>query len=142
MVGLEYRRALRLAAAVVVAGLPAVTPALPAMAVGVPGSEAFSIAPAPDSAGQAPSYFSMTVAAGGVASGIAIIGNEGLATEKLDIGRSVRVTAANGGSAYAEPTQRCSGPGCWMTGLPGAVTLPAGTEERVQFTVHAADNAA
>ena len=142
MVGLEYRRAVWLAAAVVVAGLAAVTPALPAMAVGVPGSEAFSIAPAPDSAGQAPSYFSMTVAAGGVASGIAIIGNEGLATEKLDIGRVVGVPAANGGSAYAEPTQRCSGPGCWMTGLPGAVTLPAGTEERVQFTVHVPANAA
>jgi hypothetical protein len=136
MVGLEYRRAVRLAAAVVVAGLAAVTPALPAMAVGVTGSDAFSITPAPDSAGQAPAYFSMTLAAGGVASGIAVISNGGQTTEKLDIGRSVGVTAANGGSAYAAPTQRCSGPGCWVAGLPGAVTLPADTEERVQFTVH------
>jgi hypothetical protein len=136
MVGWEYRRAVRLAAAVVVAGLAAVTPALPAMAVGIPGIEAFSITPAPDSTGQAPAYFSMTVAAGGVASGIAIISNGGQTTDTLDIGRSVGVTAAYGGSAYAGSTQRCSGPGCWVTGLPGAVTLPAGTEEHLQFTVH------
>jgi hypothetical protein len=142
MVGLEYRRAVRLAAAVVVAGLAAVTPALPAMAVGVPGSGAFSITPAPSSSGQAASYFSMTVAAGGVASGTAIISNEGQTTDTLDIGRSVGVTAAYGGSAYAAPTQRCAGPGCWVTGLPGAITLPAGTEEHVQFTVHVPANAA
>jgi hypothetical protein len=142
MVGLGYRRAIRLAAAVVVAGLAAVTPALPAMAVGVPGSEAFSIEPAPDSTGQAPSYFTMTVAAGGVASGIAIIGNEGQGIDTLDVGRAVGVTAANGGSAYAVPTQGCSGPGCWLTGLPAAVTLPAGDEERVPFTVHVPANAA
>jgi hypothetical protein len=136
MVGLEYRRAVRLAAAVVVAGLAAVTPALPAMAVGLPGTDAFSITPAPDSAGLAPSYFSMTVAAGGVASGTAIISNEGQTTEKLDIDPTVGVTAGNGGSAYADPTHRCSGPGCWVTGLPGAVTLPADSKEQLQFTVH------
>jgi WxL interacting protein linking bacterial and host surfaces len=136
MVGWVYRRAARLAAAVAVAGLAAVIPALPAMAVGVPGSEAFSITPAPDSAGQAPSYFSMTLAAGGVASGIAIISNEGQTTDTLDIDPTVGVTAGNGGSAYADPTRRCSGPGCWVTGLPGAVTLPADTKEQLQFTVH------
>jgi hypothetical protein len=142
MVGLEYRRAVRLAAAVVVAGLAAVTPALPAMAVGVPGTEAFSITPEPDSTGQAPAYFSMTVAAGGTASGTAIIINEGQTTDTLDIGRSVGITAAYGGSAYAAPTKRCAGPGCWVTGLPGTVTLPAGTKEGVQFTVHVPANTA
>jgi hypothetical protein len=129
----HFRRGLAVAAAL--AALAAVSPALPAAAAGAGGNGAFGLTPAPDSSGRAAPFFDMPVAAGHSAAGTTIISNLGQTTEKLKISQSTGVTAANGGSAFSRSFQSCSGPGCWVTGLPAAVTLPAGTDARVQFTV-------
>jgi hypothetical protein len=125
-----------LAGAVALAALAAVIPAWPAAAAPAVGNGEFGITPLPGSNGIAAPYFIMTVAAGRSAVGTAIISNPGTSAEKLLIGRSVGVTAGNGGSSFNPSFGACSGSGCWVTGLPGTVTLPAGTGERQSFTVH------
>jgi hypothetical protein len=80
-------------------------------------------------------YFSLTLAAGHSAAATAIVSNTGGKTETLTIGRSVGITAANGGSAYSLVSGKCAGVGCWLTGLPRQVTLPGHTHERLHFTV-------
>jgi len=122
-----------LAVAVTLAGLAAVTAASPAAAAAAPG--AFGITPAPASNGRAAPYFIMAMTAGGSASEVAIISNDGKTTEKLRVSRSSGITAANGGSAFSRSFQSCTGAGCWVSGLPRSVTLPVGTREMVPFTV-------
>jgi hypothetical protein len=124
-----------LAGAVALAAL-AVIPALPAAAASAVGNGQFGITPAAGSNGIVAPYFVMTVAAGRSAKDTAIISNPGTKAVTLKIGRSVGVTAGNGGSSYNPSFGECSGSGCWVTGLPGTVTLPAGTGERQPFVVH------
>jgi hypothetical protein len=126
------------AAAVLAAGavLAAMTPVLPAVAAAAGGNGQFGLTPVPDSAGRAAAYFTLTVAPGGTATGTALVSNEAKTAETLKLSRSTGVTAGNGGSAFSRYFQRCSGVGCWVTGLPGTVTLPAGEGEQLQFTVH------
>ncbi|MGD0245797.1 MAG: hypothetical protein ABSB59_36485 [Streptosporangiaceae bacterium] len=131
-----------LAGAAALAALVAVIPALPAAAARADGNGQFGITPAPDSNGIAAPYFIMTVAPGRSAVGTAVISNLGTRTVTLKIGRSAGVTAGNGGSAFSPSFRGCSGPGCWVTGLPGTVTLPGGTSERRSFTVHVPARAA
>ena len=126
----------RPAAALALAALATATSVLPAAAVGAGGNGSFSLTPAPDSDGQAPPYFTMTVAAGDSTSATVIVSNLGNEAEKLKLGLSAGVTATNGGSAFSPTFQSCTGAGCWVTGLPGTVTLPAGRGKRLQFTVH------
>lgn len=126
----------RPAAALALAALAIATSALPAAAVGAGGNGSFSLTPAPDSDGKAVPYFTMTVAAGHSASAIVIVSNLGHETEKLKLSPSTGLTAANGGSAFSPTFRSCAGVGCWVTGLPVTVTLPAGTGERLRFTVH------
>jgi hypothetical protein len=122
--------------ALVLAALATAMSVLPAAAIGTGGNGSFSLTPAPESDGQAAPYFTMTVAAGDSALATVIVSNLGHETEKLKLGPSTGVTAANGGSAFSPTFQNCTGAGCWVTGLPGTVTLPAGITERLQFTVH------
>jgi hypothetical protein len=124
------------AAALALAALAIATSALPAAAVGTGGNGSFSLSPAPQSDGQAAPYFTMTVAAGDSASATVIVSNLGHETEKLKLGPSTGVTAGNGGSAFSPTFRGCTGAGCWVTGLPGTVTLPARNGERLEFTVH------
>ena len=125
-----------LAGAVALAALAVVIPAWPAAAAPAVGNGQFGITPVPGSNGIAAPYFIMTVAAGRSAVDIAIISNPGTSAVTLKVGRSVGVTAGNGGSSFNSSFGGCSGSGCWVTGLPGTVTLPAGTGERQSFTVH------
>ncbi len=117
------------------AALAAGIPALPAAAIGLGGPDAFGLTPAPDG-GRLASYFSMTITAGQSAGNTVIISNQGTATENLKIGRALGVTASNGGGVYGLAYQRCTGPACWLTGLPRTVTLAAGARELLHFTVH------
>jgi hypothetical protein len=126
----------RPAAALALAALAVATSALPAAAVGAGGNGTFSLTPVPDSDGQAVPYFTMTVAAGDSASATVVVSNLGHETENLKLSASTGVTAANGGSAFSPTFGRCTGAGCWVTGLPGTVTLPADTGERLVFAVH------
>lgn len=123
------------AMAAVLAALVAMAPVLPAAAVGVGGNGQFGLTPAPDSAGHAAPYFIMTVAAGDSAAGTALISNEGQQAEQLKVSRATGVTAGNGGSAFSRSFQSCSGPGCWVSGLPGQVSLPGLSGERLGFMV-------
>ena len=135
--GLSGRRFLGGAAtAVALAALAAVTPLLPAAAAEAGGNGQFGITPAPASDGRAAPYFTLTVPPGGSATGTALISNEGTTPENLKISRSTGVTAANGGSAFTGYFQRCSGVGCWVSGMPGEVTLAGGSVMRAQFAVH------
>jgi hypothetical protein len=125
-----------LAGAVALAARAAVIPASPAAAARATGNGQFGITPAPGSSGIPAPYFVMTVAAGRSAVGTALISNPGTRTVTLKIGRSAGITAGNGGSAFNPSFGGCSGPACWVTGLPGTVTLPAGMGDRQPFTVH------
>jgi Bacterial protein of unknown function (DUF916) len=123
-----------LAAAVVVAAA-VVTPVLPAAAAPAGGNGQFGLTPVPDSAGRAAPYFMLTMAAGESATDTALVSNEGQVAEKLKLSRATGVTAGNGGSAFSQEFQGCSGTSCWVSGLAGEVTVPAGAAERLQFTV-------
>jgi hypothetical protein len=125
-----------MAGAVALAAVAAVIPASPAAAARAVGNGQFGITPAPGSNGSPAPYFVMTVAAGRSTVGTAIISNPGTSTVTLRIGRSAGVTAGNGGSAFNPSFGGCAGSACWVTGLPGTVTLPAGMGDRQPFTVH------
>lgn len=117
------------------AAVAAAAPAPPAAAAAAGGTGQFGITPAPGADGVAPPYFMMTLAAGQSAIETAIITNQGKTATKLKLGRTTGVTAGNGGSAFSQPFQRCAGPGCWVTGLPGTVKLPGRTQMRLAFRV-------
>jgi len=124
-----------LAAAVVMAALAVVTPVLPAAAAPAGGNGQFGLTPVPDSTGRVAPYFTLTMAAGESVTDIALVSNEGQVAEKLKLSRATGVTAGNGGSAFSQEFTKCSGTGCWVSGLAGEVTLPAGAVERLPFMV-------
>ena len=134
-------RAVTVALAVVAAVLPVLCalPVLPAAAAVTAGGSAvpaFGITPMPGRDGFAAPYFILSVAAGRSASATALIRNWGTSAETLKVSRSTGTTAANGGSAFVQAFQDCADTGCWITGLPPAVTLPAGAAEELGFRVH------
>jgi len=125
----------RLAAAVVVAALAVVTAAMPAAAAPAGGNGQFGLTPVPDSSGVVAPYFTLTMTAGDSVTDTALVSNEGQLAEKLKLSPATGVTAGNGGSAFTQEFKGCSGTGCWISGLAREVALPAGTAERVPFTV-------
>ena len=125
----------RLAAAVAVAALAVVTQAMPAAAALAGGNGQFGLTPVPDGAGRVAPYFMLTMAPGESVTDTALVSNEGKVAEKLKLSRATGVTAGNGGSAFSQEFKRCSGTGCWVSGLAGEVALPAGTVKRLPFTV-------
>jgi Bacterial protein of unknown function (DUF916) len=122
-------------AAVAVAALTAAAPATSAGPPDMGLGGRFGLAPAPGSHGQGGLYFQLAVAPGHSARAAVIVTNLEAKTQVLKIGRSVGVTAANGGSTYIALRNGCAGPACWVSGLPSLVTLPAHTQERLNFTV-------
>jgi hypothetical protein len=117
------------------AALTAVATAPPAAAAEAGGNGQFGISPAPASNGIAAPYFMLTMSPGDSVTATAVIANQSGKTEKLKLSRSTGVTAGNGGSAFSRPFQNCAGPGCWVTDLPGTLTVPADTRERLTFRV-------
>ena len=115
--------------------LAVMAPLLPAAAAPAGGNGQCGLTPVPDSAGRVAPYFMLTMAAGESAIGTALVSNEGHVAEKLKLSRATGVTAGNGGSAFSREFEGCSGTGCWVGGLAGEVTLPAGAVERLPFTV-------
>jgi hypothetical protein len=102
-------------------------------ALGIAGK--FGLNPAPGPQGQAASYFQLSIAPGQATTATIVVSNLGDKTQTLALGRALGITAGNGGIAYAPAGTRCSGPSCWVTGLPSRVTLPAGDRELLAFTV-------
>jgi hypothetical protein len=107
--------------------------ALAATAVTGPGG--WGITPAPGPGGQPRGYFILTVAPGRSARETAMVTNLSKATVRLRVTTSAGVTAANSGSAYEAITGRCAGAACWVSGLPGVLTLAPGTRQLVSFRV-------
>jgi hypothetical protein len=124
-----------LAVAAVAAGVFGTTALAPAGASSVPGPGPFGLTPEPTATGQLRPYFELTVPPGGSARDIVIISNEGTKTERLRVGTSPGITAANSGSAFGGLSGSCAGVGCWVTGLPAIVTLPPGTGRALAFRV-------
>jgi hypothetical protein len=125
-----------LAGTVALAAVSALAAAPPVAAAEAGGNGQFGITPAPAGNGIAAPYFMITMPAGGSDAAMAVVTNQGSTTEKLKLGQATGVTAGNGGSAFSRPAPRCTGPGCWVTGLPGTVTLPGHSHIRLPFTVH------
>jgi WxL Interacting Protein, peptidoglycan binding domain len=124
-----------LAAAVALAALAVTAQAVPAAAAPAGGNGQFGLTPVPDSAGRVAPYFMLAMAAGQSVTDTALISNLGQTAEKLRLSGATGVTAGNGGSAFSQEFQSCSGTGCWISGLAAVVTLPAGAVERVPFKV-------
>jgi hypothetical protein len=127
-----------LATFAVLATLAVLTPLADAASGGASGGVGmkgqFGLAVAAGNQGTA-SYFQLSVAPGHSATAAVAVSNLGNKTETLAIGRVVGITAANGGSAYRLASWGCAGPGCWVTGLPHLVTLPAHASEVLNFKV-------
>ena len=124
-----------LATAAAVAALAAAM-AWPSIGPGGSGIGNFGLTPAPNGQGHVAAYFSLTVPAGRSTTSTVVVSNLAGTSVKLRIGRSSGVTAANSGSAYSPILRGCSGPACWVTGLPSVITLPARTKEWLNFRVH------
>jgi hypothetical protein len=115
--------------------LAALAAPAPARAMPDPGLGPFGLTPAPTAAGQPRSYFSLAIAPGRSGRDTAVISNDGHVTERLRVTLAKGVTAANSGSAFEAVTGRCSGAGCWISGLPATVTLAPGAREALGFRV-------
>jgi hypothetical protein len=102
---------------------------------GVSLGGAFGLAPAPGPQGQLTSYFQLAVAPGHAVTATVVVANLAQHAQTLALGHAIGVTAGNGGSAYITDSGGCSGPACWVTGLPSRLTLPAGGRELVAFLV-------
>lgn len=124
-----------LAALALLAALAAPGTAVAAGAGSDVGTGQFGLTPLPSAGGQQRSYFSLTVAAGRVARDTAVISNQSRATERLLVTISRGVTAVNSGSGYQAIDRRCTGPSCWVTGLPARVTLGPGASQTLPFRV-------
>jgi hypothetical protein len=123
------------------AGLALLAAAAPGSASGKPSPGVLGIAgkfglnPAPGPQGQAVSYFQLSIAPSQTATATIVVSNLADKTQTLVLGRALGTTAGNGGAAYQATVKQCSGPSCWVTGLPSRVTLPAGDRESLAFTV-------
>jgi hypothetical protein len=116
-------------------GLGSPTPAASGGAADLGIDGQFGISPAPDSQGRASSYFQLSLVPGQSVTAEAVVTNLSDGAQTLDIGRAIGVTADDGGSAYEPEPARCSGPGCWVNGLPRQVTLPGRASELLAFKV-------
>jgi len=134
------------AATAAVAVLAAASPATAAAAsgarasaivtrAGIPTAGLFGLEPLTGVGGPPRAYFMLTIAAGSSATDAVVVSNGGPTTETLRIGVSNGITAANSGSAYGAVPDRCDGPGCWVTGLPGTVVLKPYQQEALTFRV-------
>jgi hypothetical protein len=80
-------------------------------------------------------YFSLSLRGGQTARAAVVISNAAQRTQSLLVTPSLGVTAANGGTAYVVSARPCRGPACWVTGLPGTVTLGPRRHQLLHFKV-------
>lgn len=94
---------------------------------GAIGDGQLGLVPALGPQGQSTSYFHLAVAPGQSVTATVIVTNLSKRTQAVILRRAIGATSNNGGSIYLPVTGRCSGPACWVTGLPGnAITLRGG----------------
>jgi hypothetical protein len=134
----RWRAVARLFAALVTVLVLAVGVAAVPAAAGPPGTGGFANEFAVGSAlpGHALGYFDYYLAAGGRISGALAVYGEDTKPITLDVYASNGVTSPNSGDAYVgDPSHPCSATGCWITGLPGKITLSYRERRIVTFTV-------
>jgi WxL Interacting Protein, peptidoglycan binding domain len=100
------------------------------------GPGQFGLAPSTSAGGQPRAYFNLQLEPGQTATDSVIVSNRSRAREKLRLTISRGVTAANSGSAFEPARRHCAGSGCWVSGLPSAVTLAPRASRAVVFRVH------
>jgi hypothetical protein len=112
-------------------------PSSPAGAIGVSGGGgmSFGASPAPQPGGGSRAYFNYTLAAGQSTTDAVVVTNSSTAAQTLKMSASTGITATGSGDAYYGYFAPCTGTGCWVTGLPPTVTLPANGTQTVPFTV-------
>jgi hypothetical protein len=105
------------------------------VAASIGGPTPFGLTPAPAANGQAPPYFTLSLAPGQSATHTVVVTNLGKSRETLKLSRSTGTTAPNSASAFDDSFVPCVGTGCWVGGIPPLVTLAAGTSKSIPFTV-------
>jgi hypothetical protein len=108
----------------------------PAAAIGIGGDTPIGMSPSALPNGQARSYFNLTVAAGQSTTDSVVVTNQGTRIETIKISPSLGVTSPQSGNAFEGYFKPCTSVGCWISGLPSKVTLPAGGSQTVPFTVN------
>src|ERR1700722_14481060 len=88
-----------------------------------PDTGQFGLAPVAGADGQARGYFQLSAGPGGSVTDIVEVGNPSAQTQRLRLGVTDGVTASNSGSAYGPLESTCTGPACWVIGVPATVTL-------------------
>jgi hypothetical protein len=82
------------------------------------------------------SYFQFELAPGAAAHGSVAIVGQGAGAVPVDVFAAQGVTAIGSGDAYVAPPQgHCAGASCWISGLPGPLTVTGGQRDTVSFTV-------
>jgi hypothetical protein len=122
------------AAVVIAAGLFAASPAGQAIAT-TPPTQPYTVAPAPEANGQQRGYFILSSSPGRSTTDVVVLGNNKPVTQRLRVGLVDGTTATDSGSAYSELAPRCAGVGCWVTGIPQAITLPPHSQDWLRFRV-------
>lgn len=132
----------RVAGATAVAALAltaaGITPAFAAGPTG-PSFGPFGMTPSPVNGAPRP-YFNLSLAPGSVVRDSVVVTNLSRGDERLRMAVSKGVTATNSGSAYENLIGRCTGPSCWISGLPHTVLLGAKEQMAVGFTVRVPRN--
>jgi hypothetical protein len=100
-----------------------------------PDTGQFGLAPVAGADGQARGYFQLSAGPGGSVTDIVEVGNPSAQTQRLRLGVTDGVTASNSGSAYGPLESTCTGPACWVIGVPATVTLAPRSQAGVRFEV-------
>jgi hypothetical protein len=122
------------AAVVIAAGLFAASPAGQAIAT-TPSTQPYTVGPAPAPNGQQRGYFILSISPGHSLTDVIVLGNNKPVTQRLRVGLVNGTTASDSGSAYSALAPRCAGVGCWVTGIPQAITLPPHSQDWLRFRV-------
>jgi hypothetical protein len=98
------------------------------------GTGEFSVSPQPKP-GVARAYFDLTLGAGQSHRDAVVVSNASASTLTLKVGASRGETASASGVGYDGAFAPCTGPACWISGLPATVTLAPGARKTLPFTV-------
>ena len=110
------------------------SPLLALAATGAGSGGSFSVVPVSPPGGQ--SYFQYHLNPGGAAHGAVAVVGEPTRAVHLSVFAAEGVTAIGSGDAYlAPPPGRCTGAACWISDLPGQLTVPSGQRVEVDFAV-------
>jgi hypothetical protein len=128
-------RSLRVLGALLLAGASVGLVLSPAAGADATTTPAFGAAPISLTGKPVAANYALSLKAGhSAAQGIALR-NKTASKLTLRVSAAVGKTAPASGDAYAGAFAACSGAGCWVQGLPAAVTLRGGVTQSASFTI-------